>query len=225
MANLLSMAGACCTQAASSSTRSHWVAIPTPARHTHVCMQQRSVLPVTPAAFRSLPGSINTSGSFYLSSDDLVRLPSPSCPASSSAKTHCPAWQLSCSLPLPAAAPGGSLTCLCADWPLLLPDNSTSSGTTCSSTSAPHSAAAADTVANVLLLLGNVNESSVVVIRESSSSNVRSGDSSSFTAAATAPASALHGAGVGCPPNAPARRRPPVMLLPAEELPGLLLAA
>ena len=80
--------------------------------------------------------------------------------------------------------------------------------------------------ANVLLLLGNVNKSGAVVIRESSSSsNVRNGDSSSVTAAATAPASALHGSARGCPPNAPARRRPPVLLLPAEELPGLLLAA
>jgi hypothetical protein len=29
----------------------------------------------------------------------------------------------------------------------------------------------------------------------------------------------------GCPPNAPLRRLPPVMLLPANELPGLLMAA
>jgi hypothetical protein len=224
-------AGACCTQAACNSTRhTPWVAIPTLGHHAQqlTCMQQRSVLPMTSAAFRALPGSSVATNSLP-SNDDLLCVPRPG-PNTSSMQTHCPAWQLNSSLcrpSAPAVAACTALACLCNDWPLLLLDNSNSGSTTSSTPGVPCAEdAAPDTVASVLLLLGSSNKKSSVSISEVDSSKyARSDDSSPVESTAATSSSAMCGAGYGCPPNAPMRRPPPVMLLPAEELQGLMLQA
>uniref|UniRef100_A0A383W324 Uncharacterized protein n=1 Tax=Tetradesmus obliquus TaxID=3088 RepID=A0A383W324_TETOB len=77
-----------------------------------------------------------------------------------------------------------------------------------------------DTVANVLLLLGGSSTSSCAVSCDGATTEDNLCDAGTLSAMHSAALSSA-----GCPPNAPARRRPPVMLLPAEELPGLLLAA
>lgn len=108
-----------------------------------------------------------------------------------------------------------------------LSGSSTGKGVACQS--AGSTAATTDTVMNVLLLLGGVDACSRSASGACPTSSTLDSNSTSTTwdqgQESTPAASSGYGAGCGCPPNAPARRRPPVMLLPAEELPGLLLAA
>eukprot|EP00883_Tetradesmus_obliquus_P000970 jgi/Sobl393_1/1103/SZX72057.1 len=108
-----------------------------------------------------------------------------------------------------------------------LSGSSAGKGVACNS--AGSTAATTDTVMNVLLLLGSGDACSRSASGACPTSRTLDGNSTSTSwdqcQESTPAASSGFGAGVGCPPNAPARRRPPVMLLPAEELPGLLLAA
>jgi hypothetical protein len=145
-------------------------------------------------------------------------------------------WQLpalpSSSSMMPAVAAGRSLSETHSDWPLLPIDDSSASSNVSSSSSGHavayestgSSAASTDTVMNVLLLLGADPTGT-----SSSSSRAVAGDttldSASHAQMSTPEASPRPRPRHGCPPNAPMRRPPPVMLLPAQELPGMMLLA
>jgi hypothetical protein len=85
-------------------------------------------------------------------------------------------------------------------------------------------------VMNVLLLLGadpagTTSRSSKAAAGATTLDTNSSFDSASHAQMSNAGASPRPRSSQGCPPNAPMRRPPPVMLLPAQELPGMMLLA
>jgi hypothetical protein len=188
-------------------------------------MQHCCVLPMTSAAFKTLPGN---SGFYNSSGDDTsLQIPHSTHPAGTSQQHLERPWHMPALLnsstyntPAAAAAAAGPAAALQNDWPLLPSDDS--AGSNCSGDRPTmhriDATSATDTIVNVLLLLGGSSTSTSPL-----SSII---EAEPCEAAAGAP-SAMHSAAsssAGCPPNAPVCRPPPVMLLPAQELPGLLPA-
>jgi hypothetical protein len=181
---------------------------------------------MTSAAFKALPGNSSSRST----NDDVtsVRLPHPTFAVSTSHKQleafwHLPAL-LNGSICTPLAAAADSMGALCHDW-LHLPADSCSTGSD-SSSGSPRAhpsivTSATDTIVDVLLLLGGSSSSAPAY-----DCGIASTDEVSCEAlAGLVVPSGSTSSGAGCPPNAPLRRPPPVMLLPAEELPGLMLMA
>ncbi|WIA11599.1 hypothetical protein OEZ85_011704 [Tetradesmus obliquus] len=197
-----------------------WVAVPTSAQETRT--QQCCVLPMTSAAFNTLPDN----RSFHNSNVDYTSPQAPHLtrPVTTSQQQldypwHLPALLNSSIVSTPSAAAGSVAASYCSEWPLL---PAISSACSMSSDDSPAATSTIDTIVNVLLLLGGSSTTNQALGSDSASTEDDSCE------AVTGTPSAMHSAAssnAGCPPNAPVRRRPPVMLLPAEELPGLLLAA
>jgi hypothetical protein len=169
-------------------------------------------IPTSPQARHDWAG--NTSCSSHLLPTGLWQL--PVLPSSSSTPA--------------AAAAYSDLSATFGDWPLLPSDDSSASSNVSISNErgmydgAGSTAAGTDTVMNVLLLLGGdsaCNGSSSKAFAEDSSSSFDSAGQTQLPHPAASPQRPR--SRYGCPPNAPMRRPPPVMLLPAEELPGLVL--
>jgi hypothetical protein len=121
-------------------------------------------------------------------------------------------------------AGGSGLANLPRSWPLLPADASAGSHSSIDSPRAhyPNATTITDTIVNVLMLLGDNSAHHTSAHALDSDSDI-SGDDPSLSVDGVS--AALHcSASSGCPPNVPMRRAPPVMLLPAGELPGLALA-
>jgi hypothetical protein len=184
---------------------------------------------MTPAAFQTLPDSSSSTRAH----NDIVRhLQLPLYPSSTSQQPNCP-WQLPAlfnssictTAAVPALAGGSTLAAGYRDWPLLPSDDTTGSNSSDDSPRAHHPDATSttDTVANVLMLLGDSSSNYTSAPAGDNDGSTTDDDDDSLLAVAGVSA-AMHCVAItGCPPNVPMRRPPPVMLLPAQELPGRMM--